>query len=197
MVDAKWLEVFKLPLRTAVTVAIASGALLAMVDTQILDPGPIGVFALPVLMVVAVISTVMSVVDIVVALFAPFREKRRQSALELRRAVRRREQREQHESAQKSAVSKLDYLSKEEVAVVAKALYNGSPTFYTYVNSPPVSMLLGKGLVWTPGGSHHQEYYPFSFHDFVWKVFLERKDEFLAKDAKHKLPAGQRTKAER
>jgi hypothetical protein len=47
-------------------------------------------------------------------------------------------------------------------------------------------MFLGKGLVWTPGGTHHQDYYPFSFHDFVWAVLLERKDEFLAKEEKHK-----------
>jgi hypothetical protein len=38
--DPKWLEVFKLPLRTAIAVAIATDALLALVLTHILDLGP-------------------------------------------------------------------------------------------------------------------------------------------------------------
>ena len=97
MVDAKWLELFKLPLRTAIAVAIASCALLALVFTQILDLGPIGFFARPVFIIAAVVSTAMSMVGIIVALCAPLREKWRQSALELRRAIRRKEQDEQRE----------------------------------------------------------------------------------------------------
>lgn len=60
MVDAKWLELFKLPLRSAIAAAIAGGALLALVFDQILDLGPIGLFALPVLIIATVISTAMS-----------------------------------------------------------------------------------------------------------------------------------------
>ncbi|WP_249201216.1 stage II sporulation protein M [Burkholderia cenocepacia] len=197
MLDAKWLELFKLPLRTAIAVAIASCALLALVFTHILDLGPIGLFALPVLIIAAVVSTAMAVVGSVDALLAPFREKRKQSALELRRAVRRKEQDEQREQAEGTAIGQLDHLSKEEIAVVAKALRAGSPTFYTYVFSPPVSMLQGKGLVWTTGGTHHQDHYPFSFYSFAWKVLLERKDEFIAKDEAHKRAEEERKRAER
>jgi hypothetical protein len=45
---------------------------------------------------------------------------------------------------------------------------------------------MGKGLVWTPGGQHHQDHYPFSFYDFVWEKLLERKEEFIAKDEAYK-----------
>lgn len=197
MLDAKWLEVFKLPLRTAIAVALASGALLALVFAHILDLGPIGLFALPILIIAAVVSTAMAVVGSVDALLAPFREKHKRSALELRRAIRRKEQDERREQAQASALSQLDHLSKEEIAVVAKALLGGSPTFYTYVFSPPVSMLQGKRLVWTPGGTHDQDHYPFSFHDFAWKVLLERKEEFVAKDAARKRAEDARERAER
>lgn len=190
------LEFLKLPLRTAIAVAIASGALLALVFTHILDMGPIGPFALPVLIIAAVVSAAIAIVGIAQAVLAPFREKHKQSALEQRRAIRRKEQDERREQAQESAIGQLDYLSREEVAVVVKALSNGSPTFYTYVFSPPVSMLQGKGLVWTTGGTHHQDHYPFSFHDFVWKVMLERKDEFLAKEAQHRKAEEERKKAE-
>ncbi len=195
--DPKWLEVFKLPLRTAVAVALATDVLLALVLTHILDLGPLGPIALPVLIILAVVSTALAVVGSVHALLAPFREKHKQSALEQRRAIRRKEQDERREQAQESAIAQLDHLSKEEIAVVVKALRGGSPSFYTYVYSPPVSMLQGKRLVWTPGGSHHQDYYPFSFHDFVWKVLLDRKDEFIAKDEQHKRAEEERKNAER
>jgi hypothetical protein len=46
-------------------------------------------------------------------------------------------------------------------------------------------MLQGKGLVWTPGGRHNQDHYPFSFWDFVWAKLVERREEFLAKEAEH------------
>ncbi|KVC52569.1 hypothetical protein WS58_03380 [Burkholderia pseudomultivorans] len=144
-----------------------------------------------------VVFTAMAIVGSVHTLFAPFREKHKQSALEQRRAIRRKEQDERREEAQEAAIGRLDYLSREEIAVVVKALSNGSPTFYTYVFSPPVSMLQGKGLVWTTGGTHHQDHYPFSFHDFVWKVLLERKDEFMAKEAQHRKAEEERKKAER
>lgn len=197
MFDAKWLDFFKLPLRAVIAVAIASAALLALVLTHILDLGPIGPFALPVLIIVAVASVAMGIVGGGEALLAPFREKRKQSALEQRRAIRKKEEDERQEHRRGSVLGRLNHLSKEEIDLVADALRNGSPTFYTFVYSPPVSVLQGKGLVWTPGGAHHQDYYPFSFHDFVWEALLERKDEFVAKDAEHKRAEEERKKAER
>jgi hypothetical protein len=196
VVDPKWLELFKLPLKTTIAVAIASGALLALVFTHILDLGPIGLFALPLLIIVAVASTSIAVVGGADALLAPSRARRKQSIIELRRAVRRKEEDERRNQAQKAALNQLNHLSKEEIAVVAKALRDGSPSFYTYVFSPPVSMLQGKRLVWSPGGPHHQDHYPFSFHDFVWQVLLERRDEFVAKDAEHKRAEDEHKKAE-
>lgn len=120
--DPKWLEVFKLPLRTTVAVALAIDVLLALVLTHILDLGPLGPFALPVLIILAVVSTAMAVVGVVHALLAPFREKRRHSALLQRRAIRRKEEEERRAQMQETALAQLDYLSKEEIAVVANAL---------------------------------------------------------------------------
>jgi hypothetical protein len=197
ILDPKWLDVFKLPLRVAIGVAIASDVLLALVLTHILDLGPLGPIALLILIIVALASTALAVVGSVDVLLAPRRARRRQSELQLRRAVRRSEDEARRAEMQETAIAQLDYLSAEEIAVTAKALRDGSPTFYTYVFSPPVSVLQGKRLVWTPGGTHHQDYYPFSFHDFVWKVLLERKDEVIAKDAEHKRVEEERKKAER
>jgi hypothetical protein len=57
------------------------------------------------------------------------------------------------------------------------------------VHHGPVALLCGKKLAWTPGGQHHQDHYPFTFHDFVWKAMLARKDEFIAKDVEFKRQA--------
>jgi hypothetical protein len=116
----------------------------------------------------------------------PVRDKQRQSALASRRALRHKEKEEQLTAQRNQIVARLDHLSEEEIRYIADSLRKGSPTFYSYVHSPPVSILRGKGLVWTPGGTHHQDHYPFSFHDFVWEQLLERKDEFLAKDEERK-----------
>ncbi|UFZ06594.1 hypothetical protein LQG66_09970 [Bradyrhizobium ontarionense] len=197
MFDAKWLEFFKLPLRAIIAIALASGALLVLVLTHVLDLGPISTFALPVLIIVVVASVAAAIVGCGESLFAPLREKKKESALVRRRAIRRKEEDEHREQRQETTLSQLDHLSKEEIAIVVNALRGGSPSFYTYVFSPPVSMLQGKRLVWTPGGQHHQDYYPYSFHDFVWKVLLERKDEFFALHAEHKKAEEERKKAER
>jgi hypothetical protein len=186
MLDPKWLELFKLPMRAAISLSLASAALLALVYLKLLDLGLIGVIALPILIIVAIVSTIMTVVRIAELFFYPLYEKRRFSALEIRRAVRRKEQDEHRSNTEKAVLSQLDYLSKEEIGVVITALNRGSPTFFTYVHSPAVGILLGKSLVWSPGGHHNQDHYPFSFHDFVWKVLLERKEEFFTKDAEHR-----------
>ena len=66
--------------------------------------------------------------------------------------------------------------------ILVKALEGGSPTFYDYVYSPPITMLQAKHVVWTPGGAHNQDHYPFCISDFVWEELQRRRDEFLEKE---------------
>lgn len=77
---------------------------------------------------------------------------------------------------------RIDTLSSDEIRHVAKALRDGSQSFKAYVNDPDLSNLMHKGLLTSPGGPHHQDYYPFTFPDFVWSALLEKKDVILAKD---------------
>jgi hypothetical protein len=184
--DAKWLDALKLPLKVTIGVAIASFVLLILDLKGLLDFGQYGAIARLALILLSVVFSILAVVGIVDELLAPVREKRRQSVLAARRAVRRKEHDEQRSAAQREALARLDHLSKEEIRVVADCLRDGSPSFFTYVHHPPVTMLMGKGLVWTPGGQHHQDHYPFSFHDWIWEKLLERKDEFIAKDDEFK-----------
>jgi hypothetical protein len=195
--DPKWLDVVKWPLRTTIPIAIASSALLALTLTGVFDLGPIGPFTTPVLVIVSVLSVTQVVVGSIYELLTPWRERRRADRLSARRAVRQQEAEEQLTAARARVIASLDHLSKREIDRVAQSLRDGSPSFYTYSHSPNVSLLMAKGLVWTPGGAHHQDYYPFSFHTWVWEVLLERKDEFLAKDDEHKRADKAREEAER
>lgn len=180
--DPKWLDALKLPANATIAVALAVSVLFTLADAGVLDLGPLGAYAEPVLLIIAVVFWILTLVKLGDYLLVPYRERRRQKTLSIRRAVRRREEQERREAREKAILAHLDHLSLEEISYVADCLRNGTPTFYTWVNSPAVAMLLGKQLVWTPGTTHDQDKYPFGFYAFVWEVLLTRKDEFLAKD---------------
>jgi hypothetical protein len=174
--DAKWLDALKLPLKAALVGVLATGALLLLSWKGVLDLSVFGGFARPTLLVLLVVFSALALVGVGDLVAAPLRESRRQTVLEGRRAWRRKEAEERAAEARVQALAQLDTLSREEVRYAADALRKETPSFYTYVNSPPVSLLMGKGLVWTPGGRHHEDYYPFSFRDFVWAALNDRRE---------------------
>ncbi|MES9851442.1 MAG: hypothetical protein ABW170_06365 [Candidatus Thiodiazotropha sp. L084R] len=61
-----------------------------------------------------------------------------------------------------------------------------SQTFTAFVHSPYTATLGSKGLIYTPGGTHHQDYYPFIVIDYIWQHLLENKDGIIAKDDENK-----------
>lgn len=189
MIDPKWLDALKLPLKATIAVALATGALLFLDLKNVLDLGALGSIGRPALIVALVVSIVMSIVNLADFAFAPIRERRHVSMFAARRAVRQQEKDQAVQEKRATILARLDHLSDREIDVVAKCLRSGSPSYYTYIHSPSTSMLQGKGLVWTPGGVHHEDHYPFSFHDFVWIAIQARREEFLAKDEENKMEA--------
>jgi len=140
------------------------------------------------------VQTIVALVDF---LSKPLREKQKLAMLSARREQKRKERTEEAEAEEQAILAHLDHLSAYEICVVAEALQAASPTFYTYVNSPPVTMLQGKGLAWTPGGTHHMDHYPFTFRAFVWDALLARREEFLEKHAANERAEEERKQAER
>ncbi len=196
--DPKWLDILKLPLPATIAVALSSTALFVLDIMGLFNLGPLNDYTRPVLifaMVMAWVLTLVRLFDLLV--LAPLSEKRREEILSTRRAVRRDEKREELAEQRQVVLARLDHLSAQEIHYVAKCLRDESPTFYTYVHSPPVTMLQGKQLVWTPGGTHHQDHYPFSFYDYVWETLLERQDEFQNKDDEHKRAEEAKKEAQR
>ncbi|TVR06993.1 MAG: hypothetical protein EA385_14180 [Salinarimonadaceae bacterium] len=182
VLDPKWLDALKLPLRLTFAVALAASFLFGLEVQGVLDLGPLSLYTRPVLLIIAVVFWTVTIVGALQFLFAPLWERRRQEILSTRRAVRQKEHEEQRDANRTAVLARLDHLSDKEIRYVAECLRAGTPTFYTYVHSSPVRIMIGKGLVWSPGSQHHQDRYPFSFHDFVWEALLARKDEFIAKD---------------
>tara|TARA_R110001632_G_scaffold187825_3_gene308281 strand:- start:4509 stop:5114 length:606 start_codon:yes stop_codon:yes gene_type:complete len=197
ILDPKWLDTLKLPLRAAAAGALAASVLWWLQWAGYFDLGPLGPIASPVLIIAAVVLWMITLVAVIDYFTKPLREKQKLALLSARREQRRKEQEKEAEVERQAVLAHLDHLSAHEVRVVAEALQEGSPTFYTYVHSPPVTMLQGKGLVWTPGAPGHRDHYPFTFRAFVWDVLLARRDEFLGKHAANEKAEDDRKEAER
>lgn len=191
IVDPKWLEALKLPLKVMLSIALSSGVLLLLDHIGAIDLEIFGADVRPLVLILCVVSSVLSMVGIAELLLVPLRERQKRSRLAVRRAVRQKEAEDHQAKTRAHVLARLDHLSGEEIRYVADCLRMGTPSFFTWMYHPPVSLLGGKGLIWTPGGTHPQDHYPYCFHDYVWEALLARKDEFLAKDEEREKAAEQ------
>lgn len=165
---------------------IASVALLVLDSKSVIILAEFGALAKPGLVILAVASAALSITGIGAFFVEQWLAGKKHSLLASRREIRAQEGREARLQAEAAALARIDHLSPKELRYVADCLKEGSQSFYTYVHSPPVTTLMGKGLVYTPGGTHHEDHYPYTIDDFAWKVLLERKEEILEKDAENR-----------
>jgi hypothetical protein len=186
MPDAKWLDALKLPLRVNVAVALICVALLALNLSGLLDLAAVHSLTLPVLTILAVTFCVLTLVGCVDRLFAPARERAKRSLLAARRDIRRREEEERQEAGRRRVLDRLDHLSEGELDRLVRCILDKSPSFVADSGDPSISLLVGKGFVWSPGGFHDFDKYPFSIHDFVWEALRKRKYEFIRRHTESK-----------
>jgi Super-infection exclusion protein B len=144
------------------------------------------VLALPVAIIAVLLFGSLSVAAIGAIIADAIKQRRKTTLLAQRRQIRRSEAEQAQAEYEARVLACLDYLSTKEIAYIADALRKNEQSFTAFSNSPYVSNLMARGIVATPGGTHHQDYYPFYFVDFAWKALLARKDEFIAKDDEHK-----------
>jgi proteasome lid subunit RPN8/RPN11 len=116
----------------------------------------------------------------------------------------RRKKAEQQEAEQKRAkeaerrriaLERLDHLSPEEIGFIWLALERRSQTIFGWVHSHPGRSLQMKGLVQPEGSTGHEDHWPWVFPDFVWKVLLERRDEFINKHLDNEREKQRRNRA--
>lgn len=189
--DSNWINALKLPTQVMIGLCIASVALLGLDQAGILALVDFGQLIKPLVIVLAVLSGSLSIAGIGAFIKDQLMGHRKQSLLAARRELKFQEAKIRREKAESAALERIDHLSSQEIWHLADCLRKGSQSFYTYVHSPSVTTLMGKGLVYTPGGTHNQDHYPFTIFDFAWKALLAQKDEILARDDENRKREGE------
>lgn len=156
--------------------------MLALDKTEILNLSTFGSIAKPATILLCVVSGALSFTAIVAFIMDLVGAGRKRTLLQQRRDLRKAEQEEETNKSKQKVLERIPHLSKDELRYIAGCLRENSQSFTTYVHSPSASTLGSKGLIYTPGGTHHQDYYPFVVNDFVWKHLLKNRDEIIAKD---------------
>jgi len=180
--DPKWLDAIKLPTQFMLGLFITCVALLALDEYTILKLETFGVHTKAFVIVGSVLTGALSITGIGAFIKDQLFFGRKQSLLSSRREIRAKEVYARQEQSQKAIIGRIDHLCSEELRYLADCLREGSQSFYTWAHSPHAATLMSKGLVTTPGGTYHQDHYPFSISDFVWQSLIERKAEILQRD---------------
>ena len=186
MIDSNWINALKLPTKGLAGLFIASVVLLIFDKAGILGLSIFGGLAKPATILICVISGALSFTSITSFFIELFNSSRKRTLLQQRRELRKIEEQEEINAKKQRAIERISHLSKDELHYLADCLRENSQSFTTYVHSPPASTLMSKGLIYTPGGTHHQDYYPFVINDFVWQHLLENRDQVIAKDDENK-----------
>ncbi|MCG7895318.1 MAG: super-infection exclusion protein B [Candidatus Thiodiazotropha taylori] len=186
MIDANWLNALKLPTKVISGLFLASIILLSLDGPEALDLSIFGGLAKPIVILICVVSGALTFTAAITFVIDLVGAKKRKILLRQRRSLRKAEQDEERANRKKQVLERLEHLSNEELSLLADCLKENSQTFTTWAHSPYAATLGSKGLIYTPGGTHHQDYYPFIVNDFVWKHLLENKDDIIAKDDENK-----------
>lgn len=184
--DANWINALKLPTKVLSGLFIAGVIILFLDKTEIVALSAFGTFAKPATILLCVVSGAITFTSIIAFLIEIVTATRKKTLLQQRRDMRKVEEDEQIEKQKQKVLDRIGHLSKDELNYLADCLREKSQSFTTYVHSPSASTLCSKGLIYTPGGTHHQDYYPFVVNDFVWQYLLEHKDEIIARDEENK-----------
>jgi len=189
--DSNWINALKLPTQVMLGLLVACSILLVLDAKSIISLSDFGSLAKPIVIILLVFSGSLSVTGIGAFIKDQLLARKKQSLLAGRQELKAKERLQKKTEAEASAIARIEHLSSKELRYLANCLREESQSFYTYVHSPPVATLMEKGLVYTPGGTHHQDHYPFTVADFAWKVLLERKAEILEKDGANQAKEAQ------
>jgi superinfection exclusion protein B len=180
--DSKWLDALKLPTRILFGLFIFFLAMIVLDQYKLITLSSFGESTRLILIITALLFGSLTFTSIIGFFIDIFIGSRKHSALRNRRIIREKEQEENRALYEKKVIERIEHLSQYELNHLADALRENSQSFYTWIHSPYASTLAAKGMIYTPGGTHLQDHYPFTINDFVWKELLKRKDEILKRD---------------
>lgn len=170
-------DAIKLPTKLKISIAMASGALWLLLSLHLISVPKWDDILIPLLLIAAIVFGIFVIVDLFEWLLRPLTIKKQSSILAARRLKIRDERAAAREQGKTAVLRRIDHLSKEELGLVIKALDGMSPSIQTWVRSSAAASLCHKCLLESPGGMHHEDYFPFVFPDFVWEVLLAREEE--------------------
>ena len=184
--DSGWLRALKLLSQVVFGLFLASATLLTIDYYEIIQLDQIHALATTTLIQILVIFGSISIAFAASFFTQGHLRRKKRSTLEQRRENCDDEVKKHQRAREEVALRRLDYLSKEEIHYISDCLRKNSQSFQASTHSSFISNMTAKRLIFTPGGAHHRDHYPYSFFDFVWEEILRRKDEFIEKDDAHK-----------
>jgi signal transduction histidine kinase len=170
---------------------------LALNGLGVIQLASISALALPLIILGALLFGALSLTALGGLFYDRWYERHKTTLLAARREIRRNEEKRERAEFEAKALARLDYLSALELRFVANCLRNNEQTFTASVYSPHIKNLITRGLVTSPGETHHQEHWPFMIEDFAWKYLLAHKVKFMAKDYENRRREAAEEKAQR
>jgi hypothetical protein len=180
------LSALKLPARIIAGLFLFCVVALALAYFGFISLAAIDPVAQLLLILGAVLSGSLSLTALIGLFYDRWFLRHKTKLLSERREIRRAEVKRERTEFEAQAVRRLGYLTAAELRIVAKCLRKNEQSFTGWVHSSHVANLAVRRLVVSPGGTHHQDHYPYMFTDFAWEALLARKDEFIAKDDENK-----------
>jgi hypothetical protein len=150
-----------------------------------------------VVILLCVVSGALSLTAIASFFIDIFTAERKRTLLQSRRDMRSEEREQEIEENRKTALARIAHLTSQEIEYFSNCLKEQSQSFTTYAYCPHVATLQTKGLIYTPGGSHHQDYYPYVIHDFVWSHLLGNQELIISIDDENKRIAEEKKRNSR
>lgn len=183
--DSGWIKALELPAKITGGLFVACGTIWFLDDKNALNLDEIAAWVQPVIVILWIGSGCLFGASLVGDAWS-FGANALQKRVEKQDAIGKETlEKEALEARRSSIIAHLDRLSEKEIFEAAKALKGGSPSFESWAHSTGAGQLLAKGLIYSPQGSYNQDYFPFTFHDFVWEALEERRDTILAKEVEY------------
>ncbi len=177
-----WLAALKLPGKVVFGMFLFCAALLLLNFFGVVPLSALGPFGWTLVLVAMLLFGCLSLGAASGEGYETWKRHLAEKRVRARQHAKREEREETREKYEAQVLKRLHYLSRKEHRVLADQLRKNERSFEGWAYSSTASNLMAAGLIGSPGGTAHQDYYPYYVVDFVWDALLVRREDFLAKD---------------
>jgi len=170
MFDSGWLKALEIPTRIIAGIFLFCSIVIVLDYYSYIDFDGFNPWSSFVLLLIWILALCILLTTGIKNFWEKFSEKQKSSREKTEREI-----------FENSVLARIDYLSRNELRPLVDCLEKNQQSFLGYVYDGDNSNLMAKNLLSTPGGTHNQDYYPFTIPDFVWKYLLKQKEEILSR----------------